>query len=77
MMSPCHLLSSQACVVLVLVSQGGMGTRAQGTVSLLWLHLILGCPKAIFNSKDTAGALLTKPQGTLFEEKQTVLLPCW
>lgn len=59
------------------VSQGGMGTRAQGTVSLQWLYLILGCPKAIFNSKDTAGALLTKPQGTPFEGKQTVLLQCW
>lgn len=77
MMSPCHLLSSRACVVLVLVTLGGMGTRAQGADSLHWLHLILGCPKGIFNSKDTAGALLTKPQGSLFEGKQTVSLQRW
>lgn len=77
MLSPCHLLSPQACVVLGLVSQGGVGARAQGTGSLHSLHLILSCPKAIFNSKDTAGALLTKPQGTPFEGKQTVLLQSW
>lgn len=49
----------------------------QGAVSLLRLRLILGCPPAIFNSRDTAGALLTKPQGTPFERKQTVLLQYW